>query len=80
MCPGRSVHRRCRKDSRFCQSKRDKNLKEGCVCCSDDERGHSEHDKGAQVPRWKLRKPVCRRISMRQYASSPRKQKSGYER
>ena len=37
---------------------RDKNLKEGCVRCSDDERGHSEHDEEAQVPRWKSRKPV----------------------
>ena len=45
-----------------------------------DERGHSERDEGAQVPRWKLRKPVYQRISMRLYASSPRKDKSGYER
>ena len=41
---------------------RDKNLKEGCVRCSEHERGHSEHDEGAQVPRWKLREPVCQRI------------------
>ena len=71
-CPGTSVHRRCRKDSRFCQSSREKNLKEGCVRCSEDERGHSEQDEGAQVPRWKSREPVCQRISMRQHASSPR--------
>ena len=51
---------------------RDKNLKEGCVRCSEDEREHSEHDEEAQVPRWKLRKPVCQNTSMRQYASSPR--------
>ena len=52
---------------------REKSLTEGCVRCSEDERGHSEHDEEAQVPRWKSREPVCRRISMRQYASSPRK-------
>ena len=66
-------------DSRFCQSYRDKNLKEGCVRCSEDERGHSEHDEGAQVPRWKSREPVCQNTLMRQYASSPRKDKNGYE-
>ena len=27
-----------------------------------DERKHSEHDEGAQVPQWKSREPVCRRI------------------
>ena len=59
---------------------RDRNLKKGCVHCSEDERGHSEHDEGAQVPQWKLREPVCQNIWMRQYASSPRKDKSGYER
>ena len=72
-CPGAGVRRRCRKDSRFCQSWRDKNLTEGCVRCSVDEREHSKHDEGAPVPRWKSREPVCQRISMRQYASSPRK-------
>ena len=55
-------------------------LKEACVRCSEDERGHSEHDEGAQVPRWKLREPVRQNTSMRQYASSPRKDESGYER
>ena len=38
---------------------REKNLTEGCVRCSEDEREHSEHDEGAQVPQWKLREPVC---------------------
>ena len=51
---------------------RDKNLTEGCVRCSIDERGHSEHDEGAQVPRWKLRELVCQNTLMRQYASNPR--------
>ena len=74
------VHRCCRKDSRLCQSLRDKNLTEGCVRCRADTREHSKHDEGAQVPRWKSNKPVCHRISMRQYASSSRKEKSGYER
>ena len=41
---------------------REKNLKEGCVCCSVDERGHSEHDEGAQVLRWKSRESACQRI------------------
>ena len=41
---------------------RDKNLKEGCVRCSVDKTKHSEHDEGTQVPRWKLREPVCQRI------------------
>ena len=41
---------------------RDKNLTEGYVHCSVDEREHSKHDKGAQVPWWKLREPVCQRI------------------
>ena len=50
-----------------------KNLKEGCVRCSVDEKGHSEHDEGAQVPQWKSREHACQRIWMRQYASSPRK-------
>ena len=57
----------------------DKSLTEGCVRCSVDERKHSERGVGAQVPRWKLRAPVCQRNSMRQYASSPRTVKSGYE-
>ena len=74
------VHRRCKKNSRFCQSWRDRNLKKGCVHCSEDERGHSEHDEGAQVPQWKSREPVCQNTLKRQYASSPRKDKSGYER
>ena len=43
-------------------------------------REHSEHDEGAQAPRWTSRKPVCQNTSMRQYASSPRKDKSGYKR
>ena len=37
-------------------------------------------DEGAQVPWWKSRQSVCRRIQMRQYASSPRKENSGCER
>ena len=49
-----------------------KNLKQGCVHCSVDERGHSEHDEGAQVPRWRSREPVCQNTSRIQYASSPR--------
>ena len=73
------MRRRYRKDSQFGQSKKDKNLTEGCVRCSEDEREHSEHDEGAQVPRWKSREPACRKILMRQYASSPRRDKSGYE-
>ena len=52
----------------------------GCVRGSVDQRKHSERDEGAQVPRWKSREPVCRRISKRQYVSSPRKEKSEYER
>ena len=75
-----TVHKRCRKDSRFCQSQIDKNLTEGFVRRSEDERGHSEHDEGAQVPQWKSREPVCQKFLMSQYASSPRKEKSGYER
>ena len=31
----------------------DKNLTEGCVRCSKNEREHREHDEGAQSPRWK---------------------------
>ena len=75
-----SVHKRCIKDSRFFQSYKDKSLTVGRVRCSEDEREHSKHDEGAQVPRWKLRKLVCQRTLMRQDDSSPRKQKSGYER
>ena len=41
---------------------RDKSLTERCVRCSVDEREHSECDEGAQVPRWKSREPMCRRI------------------
>ena len=74
------VHRCCKKNSRFCLSWRDKNLKEGSVHCSKDEREHSEHDEGAQVPRWKLREPVRQNTLKRQYASSPRKDESGYKR
>ena len=55
-------------------------LIEGCVRCSKDERKHSERDEKAQVPRWKSKNPVCRRISIRLYASSPRKEKSEYQR
>ena len=51
--------RRCMKDSRFCQFKKDKSLTEGSVLCSVDEREHSERDEGAQVPWWKSREPVC---------------------
>ena len=40
----------CKKDSRFCQSSRDKSLTVGCVRCSEDERAHGERDEGAQVP------------------------------
>ena len=76
----RGVRKCCGKDSRFCQSYRDRSLKEGCVRCSEGEREHNEHDVEAQVTRWKSREPVCGRISMRQYASSPRKEKSGYQR
>ena len=76
----RNVRKRCRKDFRFCQSYRDRSLKEGCVRCSEGEREHSEHDVEAQVTRWKSRELVCRRIQMRQYASSPRKEKSECQR
>ena len=76
----RGVRRRCNKSSRFCQSWKEKSLTEGCVRCSVDEREHCERDEGAQVPRWKSREPVCQRILMRQYAFSPRKDKSEYER
>ena len=34
----------------------------GCVGCSEDKRGHSERDEGAQVPQCKSREPVCQRI------------------
>ena len=43
----------------------EKSLTVGCVHCSVDERGHSEDDEGAQVPRWKSSEPVCQRIEMR---------------
>ena len=39
-----------------------KDLREGCVWCSKEERKHIEHDGGAQVPQWMLKEPVCRRI------------------
>ena len=58
----RGVRKRCSKDSRFCQSWRDRSLTENCVHCSEGERDHSEHGVEAQVTRWKLREPVCRRI------------------
>ena len=60
----RGVHRRCRKNSRFCQSLKDKNLTVGCVRCSVDEREHSEHDEGAQVPRWKSKESVCQEFRL----------------
>ena len=50
-----------------------KNLKQGCVRCSEDEKEHIERDEGAQVSRWKSREPACQKIWMRQYASSLRK-------
>ena len=62
----RGVRKRCRKDSPFCQSYRDRSLTEGCVRCSEGEREHSKHDVEARVPRWKSRESMCRRISMRQ--------------
>ena len=68
---------RCSKDSQFCHLLRDKSLTVSCVRCSEDDRAHSERDEGAQVPRWKSREHACPKISMRQYASSPRKKKSG---
>ena len=37
-------------------------LRVGCVRCSVNERGHSEHDKGAQVPRWKSREPMLKNL------------------
>ena len=43
----RGVRRRCRKNSRFCQSYRDKSLTVGCIRCSEDEREYSERDEGA---------------------------------
>ena len=48
------------KDSRFFQSQRNKSLTEGCVRCSEDERGHSERDDKIQIPLWE---PVHRRES-----------------
>ena len=50
-----------------------KSFTEGCVRCNKDERVYSERDKGAQVPQWRPRGPVCQRISMTQYASNPKK-------
>ena len=41
---------------------KEKNLTEDCVRCSVDEREHSEHEEGAQVPRWKSMEPVRQRI------------------
>ena len=57
---------------------REKTLTKDGVCCNEDKIGLSERDEEAQIPRCKSRKPVCRRISMRWYVSSPRK--DGYER
>ena len=57
-----------------------RSLTEDCVRCSEGEREHSKQDVEAQVPRLKSREPVCQRIRMRQYASSPRKERSGYQR
>ena len=57
-----------------------KSLTEGCVHCSEDNRGHSDRDKGAPISQWIPRGPGCQRISMKQYASSPRKENCGYKR
>ena len=51
-----------------------KSLPEGCVRCSEEEKKHSDRDEGAQALQWTSRRPVCRRIYMRQCASSPRKE------
>ena len=51
----------------------------GCVRCNEDERRHREVEEGAQVFQWKPKRSVCRRIQIRWYSSSPRKDKSGYE-
>ena len=77
-CPGSDDRRRCIKGSTNCRER--KSVTEDCVCCSENERRHSDRDEGEQVPQWKPRKSVCQRISIRQYASSSRKEKSGYER
>ena len=37
-------------------------------------------ERGPKVPQWNLRKTESQRISIKQYTSSPRKDKSGYER
>ena len=47
-----------------------------CVRYSEDEKKYSERNEGAQVTQLKPREPVCRKISMRQHVSSPRKDKS----
>ena len=38
---------------------RGKSLTVGCVGCSEDEKVHSECDKGAQVRQWKSKESVC---------------------
>ena len=76
----RGIRRRCIMDPRFCRSWCYKNLLEDCVRCSKNEREHSERDERTQISQRKSSGPVCRRISMRHYASSPRKERSGYER
>ena len=46
----------------------------------DKEPPKSEQCKEFIAGQCRTRKPVCQRILMRQYASSPRKEKGGYER
>ena len=50
------------KNSQFFQFQRDESLTEGCVHCSEDERGHIERDEGAQDPQWKPKEHVRQRI------------------
>ena len=38
---------------------RGKSLTVGHAGCSEDEKVHSERDKGAQVPQWKSKESVC---------------------
>ena len=38
-----------------------------------------QRDKEVQVSQWELKRPVCGRAYMRQYASNYRKEKTGYE-
>ena len=49
------------------------------VCVAAKTKENTTSDEVAQVPRWILTEPLCQRISIRQYASSPRKDKNGYE-